>query len=489
MSTWGTICAHVTGLVVAPVWASLDRHGLVSLLVRQESWSLPELAQVGKAHPGPLSVVMRGLECEGLISRGSVGSVDSTRVSLTPRGRELAAISVRGWVEKLAACPMEQREAKFTAESLRRWDLPEGELGDRWTRFFDGFLALEPLLRLRREGRHQSALLQRLGWVGEDGERTERGRKACKLGYTYLFPWSYRPLLASLDDLLFGQSDVFQRREGADEGHLSRAEDISFSGTLSADVCAACAYEGLSARFDNEGEQPQFLADMGCGDGRLLATLGSYVAERTRRGEDLESQPLWLVGVDQEAVARNVARATLSGTGLRVLVLPGDIARPDALAEELRKAGLDPMRGLHLSKSVLHDRTYRGPRDTERATRRQALSTGAFIDDANQPIDNANLEQDLVETLAAWGPYTERHGMLLFEAHTADPALIESNLERNWSPAFDIIQGLSHQYPIELPALHGALREAGFQIDSWLDPTQGFCGFATMSMNWLSWKR
>jgi hypothetical protein len=471
------------------VVASLERGGLLQLLLASnDSWALPELARATGANLGPLSVVMRGLECEGLISRECVHRAQDTQVALTSQGREVATLpGLRRRVEQLLACPAEQREPRFLGDSQQRWQLPEGATGDRWALFLDGFLALEPVLRLRREGKCRSGLLQRLGWVDQHGERTERGGKAAKLGYTYLFPWSYRPLLASLDDLLFGRSDLFQREEGEPEEHLSRAEDISFSGTLSVDVCAACAYPGLAARFDTaQGEeQPQFLADTGCGDGRLLATLGGYIAQRTSRGQRLEEHPLWLVGVDQEAVARAVAQETLAQTGLRALVLPGDIADPEALALALRDAGLDPHRGLHLSKSVLHDRTYRGPRSPEQAASRQALSSGAFIDDANQPVDNAYLEQDLVETLARWAPYCQRHGMLLFEAHTAAPSLIQENLHRNWSPGFDIIQGLSHQYPMELAVLHGALREAGYTIESWTDPTQGFCGFATMSMNWL----
>lgn len=488
MNVWSQICAQSVGLALAPAWACLERQGFLGLLAEQKSWRLAELVEKGGAQLGPMSVVMRALDCEGLIWRESIERAETTVLGLTASGHELMTLPhPRAWVERLQACPEEQREGEFFSHSQARWELPESPLGARWANFLDAFVAVRPVLTLRRAGQLDSPMLRAMGWVDEAGQRTEKGRKASKLDYTYLFLWSYTPLIASLDDLLFGTTSVFEREEGAEEGHISREADISFSGTLSADVCAVCAYPGLSRIFDSEGEQPQFMADMGCGDGRLLATLGRYVAEKTRRGESLDEDPLWLVGVDQEAVSRRSAEVTLSQTGLRALVLPGDISEPDALSEELRKAGLDPLRGLHMSKSVLHDRTYKTPRDQRRAAQRQARSTAAFLDPDSRALDNALLEQDLVETLASWGPYARRHGMLLIEAHTAEPEVIRENLHRNWSPGFDLLQGLSHQYATELPVLHEALREAGYNIDSWVDPTRGFCGFPVMSLNWLSW--
>ncbi len=488
MSTWATICAHVTGLVVGPVLAALWQGGLIERMRSHAQWSLPDLAVATSAQLGPLAVVMRGLECEGLVWRSGGPGIEQTLAGLTGLGQEVTSWEgLPGLLKDLgASLGRSGLEQEFQAERSLRWRLPDTAAGARWALFLDGFLALEPMLRLHREGRCRSDLLRSLGWIDSLGEKTERGVKAAKLGYTYLFPWSYQPLLGSLDSLLFGQCRLFEREHDQPESHLSRSEDISFSGTLSAEFCAACAYPGLRTRFDQLplDRQPQFLADTGCGDGRLLAALGRFVAGSTRRGQHLERYPLWLVGVDQEAIARAAARHTLEATGLPFRVLAGDIADPDGLAEAIKGEGLDPYRGLHFSKSVFHDRTYR--QGAGKTAGRLARSTGAFIDQDCRPVDNALLEQNLVETAAAWAPYCREHGMLLFEAHTASPSVIADNLHRNWSPAFDIVQGLSRQYPVELEVLHGALVEAGFQIDSWLDPTQGFCGFPTMSMTWLS---
>jgi hypothetical protein len=477
----------VRGLVLVPVLAALQRGGVLAILARGER-SLGELASMSGGHLGPLSVVLRGLQCEGLLGRSQHPEAARIEVALTPLGREVAALApaLAELSAALQACSWADRESRFLALSEARWELGGGQAGRRLALFLDGFLAAHPVLELRRTGRCASAFLQRLGWVGPRGEPSERGRKAASLGYTYLFPCSYAPMLASLDSLLFGESALFERSEGAPEEHLSRAQDISFSGTLSVDVCAACAYPGLLERFSGPlDRQARFLADTGCGDGRLLAALGRFVAERAPRGASLDGRPLVLVGVDQEAIAREAARATLQATGLPFLVLPGDIARPEALAQALQQAGLDPSDGLHLSKSVLHDRSYRGPSDLEAARRRQPLSSGAFLDESGAAVANAFLEQDLVETLARWRPYAARHGMLLFEAHTAEPEVVARELERNWSSAFDVVQGLSRQYPVELSVLWAALSEAGFRVQSWCDPTQGFCGFATMSMSWL----
>ena len=133
-------------------------------------------------------------------------------------------------------------------------------------------------------------------------------------------------------------------------------------------------------------QQPSIVADTGCGDGTLLLRLYRYVRERTRRGKQLETRPLLMVGVDFNEESLVATAKTLREAGVPFETMFGDIGDPEPIHEGLCSRfgarGKDDI--LHVRSFLDHDRPYVAPTDG-------AISAGAIEEES----DAANAENEL----------------------------------------------------------------------------------------------
>ncbi|HKH45773.1 MAG TPA: class I SAM-dependent methyltransferase [Thermoanaerobaculia bacterium] len=206
---------------------------------------------------------------------------------------------------------------------------------------------------------------------------------------------SYLRSYGQLDDLLFGTARPFGDSQDA---HVYRLMNIwgsggsSIIGELRREICE----QVLRDVFDQRplSGQPAGIADMGCGSGMPLREMAEYVIHQTARGRALRELPLVLLGIDSSSTALGRARRTLeplgSIDGVTVVLVGGDVARPELLDEELAALGASvqgpadgerrPLRVrdfLHIQMFLLHDRELAGEeRETARARLQEAI-TGA----------------------------------------------------------------------------------------------------------------
>jgi len=325
------------------------------------------------------------------------------------------------------------------------------------------------------------ALLQHLGWVrrgpsftqgslthGDAWRFTEKGRVACEFTLHYGLTLSYLPLFCQLPRLLFDSvKNITHRERGQEETHVERTLNVLASG-----VAHRRYFEDADAIirevFNREpiAEQPRFVADMGCGDGVWLDRIYQLVCRDTLRGEKLDEHPLVMVGADYNVKALAVARQRLEAAGVPHIARFGDITDPDGFAAALREVGLAIEDGLHIRAFIDHNRRYTAPR--EQAPKlslypRQAMSTGAYADEEGRAIPNALLEQNLVEHLRRWVPYTKQHGIIIIEAHDVPPEIAWRYGGRTHATAFDTYHGYSNQYPVDFDAFMGLAEEAGLR--------------------------
>jgi SAM-dependent methyltransferase len=103
----------------------------------------------------------------------------------------------------------------------------------------------------------------------------------------------------------------------------------------------------IATTFDAPlSEQPRFIVDMGCGDGRLLLTLYEYIRDHTSRGWHLLEHPLTMVGVDFNAKSLESTARRLTESGVPHVVLRGDIGDPRSMQLDLeRRLGHDSDEG------------------------------------------------------------------------------------------------------------------------------------------------
>ncbi|HYJ78277.1 MAG TPA: hypothetical protein VEW03_01640, partial [Longimicrobiaceae bacterium] len=316
--------------------------------------------------------------------------------------------------------------------------------------------ALRPLL----------AVPAALGWAEwRDGRvrLTQAGAIAAAYARQYWYPLSYLETFIRVRELLFGDPGALRAgAEGGAETHVDRALDIAFSGGVFDRTCRGPFLEAALPLFDGPLEdQPRAVVDTGCGNGALLAALWEGIRDHTLRGRSLDAHPLVLVGVDPSPVAREATAARLAAAGAPHRVAHGDVTDPAALADAVAALGVDPFRALHVSKSVIHNRTWHPP-SAPPAPDRLPRSTGAFAAPDGSAIDNAALERNLAELFAAWLPLAREHGMLVVEAHTTPPPVVAGLLGRTVATLLDATHGYSGQLLVEPEVFVEAAREAGF---------------------------
>ena len=401
MQSWRQIVSHVNGLAVASSLAALHRSGWLTALPLRVS-ELP-------GNQGYLQGLFRALD-----SLGWVDIIDG----------------VAAWTSAGKAVVAEADLLTIVPEFLETFS-PVCSVP---------VVAQSPVTEMLQG--HQAApvmlagtggpLLEELGWW-QDGDWTAEGRTARAQSSVYEYPVAYLPLLRRVEELLF--LDCAWLRGGVEEVHIDRGQDIRYSGKVFAHSVGPVFWELFLPAV---AERPAFILDVGCGDGTMLAELGA------------RAPGVPLVGVELNSVAREAAAARVP------LVVEGDIGNPDALAEALSSHGLRLRDGLVVTKSVVHNRSFREPRVV-----REGRTTSRCADVSGAPISAGALEGSLVEFFQAWKPHLGKHGFLMVEAHCVPPAVARANQGRTLAPALELLHCYSGQLLVEASVHRACAAEAG----------------------------
>ena len=339
--------------------------------------------------------------------------------------------------------------------------------------FFEGITEDHPEYQLENfRGNHKYFdlildYLQKLGWISREGDEiifTPKGLFFARRAPAYGVTVSYLPLFLNLEQLLFGDpARILALNEDGSERHVNRAMNV-WGGGGSHIKYFQKIDEIVLGIFDGPLEdQPVGIADMGCGDGTLLKHLYALIKNETRRGKNLESFPLKVVGADLFAAAREATRATLSAAKIDHSIVKANIAKPAEYAETVKdELGLDLVDFLNVRSFLDHNRVYTQPKGD--FSHRIVESTGAYAF-RGRWIPNIELRQNLVEHFESWVPFVGKHGLLILELHTIPPETAAKNLGKSITTAYDGTHGFSDQYIVELPILIAADKEAGLTAD------------------------
>jgi hypothetical protein len=545
------IFVHTYGLASIPILVALQEARITSLLLRgsatvAEMVAHARLAERPTVNVGYLHAALRTLMSVGWgVRRGAPGS-DELAYSLTSSGRSVVA-SLGAFERIVSFLPMAANMDTFlmggsvpdapvdvdelVAAMGRAWDLPDDmppDIRAFLIRQVNGILVGPVMVVLKDVGvfdrialagdrvklvdlpgspdRLKAAfrILEQPGWAVLEGEfvsLTTRGAYAASKAWCYGTMVSYAPLMGHLPELLYGDpAKVFACDLQGHEGHLRRDWNVKGSGA-SHQAYFEKADEILRAIFDKAPfrEQPQFVADMGCGDGSLLKHVWAVLqttrrgrlmklAERARRQESptqadevllAESGLTWaqvredparldlpMVGADYHERAREETRRTLSKAGIAHEVIFGDIADPQRFAEDLRKIGLDVTDGLHVRSFLDHNAPWGiAHGDTVLAAEARAPRSSGAYSDRGRRLPNSLVEQRYVEHFRAWAPLVRKHGLVAIELHHVSPELSARLPGRTLEPSYGTVHDLTDQYIIDLPVYEELLREAGLQSD------------------------
>lgn len=492
---------HQDGLVLSSVLSGLHRVGILEPSLESErsvSDLLPEIRRNGF---GYLRVALRTLASVGWIEPDLPMDPRTTCLRWTEDGRAVASVmdrylAVGRYLEAFSEPDPEAWSRRWDSATVGLFAGLVRQAGKGWQivgqlpddlhavvdSHLDGAVLVPAMLRLHGIGavgptglvrnfedawtRHAIGLLRHVGWLCEDSDLwTDAGSVARASSTHYGLAASYLPLLARLPSLFRGAETVSSSLDSSGpEWHVNRSLNVTASGAAHGRYFAD-ADEIIRELFDCQpvADQPRFVADMGCGDGSWLVRIYAAVRERTRRGRQLDSHPLVMVGLDCNEAALERARAVLDQHQVPSLLVRADISDPAGVAELLAARGLKMEDGLHIRSFIDHDRNYFGAENRELPG--SATSTGAYVGRSGIPLAADQVERDLVAHLDRWAPFVQRHGLVILEAHTVPPSVSKQHLGALHTIAFDAYHGFSHQYPVEHARFLSACRAAKLEPD------------------------
>lgn len=478
---------HAHGYVVTPVVLACNDAGLFELL-RQGPKDFDRLAEALRANRGHLRVAMRMFESLGWVRRDADDVYAVTEAAAAHRSFPREA-------QSLFALPMDRYLRGEDGLSLAPWferSRASWDTDDTLVReLLDGAIITPLMLALEQRGglkeaRRLSDLWSRpegrdlsvpehvqhelagfffaQKWTREatvDAELTPKGAFIFERALLFAIVGSYRPMLASMPQLLFGDCEqVFGRDEAGHELHLDRTLNVIGSGHQHRKYFAELE-KLIITIFDAENlsAQPRYIADMGCGDGTLLKRVYETVIRHTRRGRALDRFPLTLIAADFNEKALEAAGRTLAG--LEHVALRADVARPDRLIEDLRARGLaEPENTLHIRSFLDHDRPYQPPADRAGLHARIPFDS-VFVGKEGQEVVPAEVFHSLVEHLERWAAILHRHPLVILEVHCLPAPVVRGNLSQSESLHFDAYHRFSHQMLVEANHFLLAAAQAG----------------------------
>ena len=329
------------------------------------------------------------------------------------------------------------------------------------------------------------------GWVKRQGGRsvfTSAGQHLCERIFIAGTVYSYRPMLWGMTELIFGDAGkVFQRDEDGHENHLDRLLNVQASGFQHERYFKDC--QSIIVEIFNQlpiENQPDYIADMGCGDGTLLKRVYQLIQTKTKRGEQLDEYPLVLIGADYNQKALLATAATLAEIPHKTI--QADIGNPARFLQDLQAAGIENTdKILHIRSFLDHDRPYIAPKDlTQLEQGAEGQAHGVYIDNTGQSIPAKVVYQSLVEHLTRWSEIIGNSGAMFLEVHSMAPKVIARYLDQCENLHFDAYHAFSGQMLSDADEFLFAAAESG--LFPRLDYARHYpqtLPFSRITLNWF----
>lgn len=522
----GQLFRHLDGIVTTPTAFLLHSKGILDFIGQGEATSLVTLINQFNANEGYLNVGLRILCSQGWLRQSVDNKKDTVSFRITNQGKaaldyiplykeavELLQLTEHHHPRKFEKEPfLKLEQLFFSFRKLQEAALKDDSLKEDARRqvlaHIEGIILGPTIVHLGMSGMFHKYFMEtrftaaefhqdpesfgrlldifvHFGWFIKDQntyEFTEKGLFFARRASAYGVTVSYIPTLRKLEELIFGNAEVLRSTDkDGKEVHVDRAMNVWGSG--GAHAAYFRVVDNIITEIFNRPieEQPKGILDMGCGNGAFLEHLFDVIENRTLRGQQLEENPLVLVGADYNETALKITRANLVKADIWAKVIWGDIGKPDLLARTLdEQYGVDLKDLLNVRTFLDHNRLWNPPAEPNQD--RSSTSTGAFAYRGNR-INNNLVEDSLLEHFKNWSPYVKKYGLLVIELHTLEPELVAQNIGRSPATAYDGTHGYSDQYIVELPVFMKVLNEAGLKADPRYSKKFPDSELATVSVN------
>lgn len=461
------------GFVAFPVIHSLQKQGFFNAFKKEESIDVDYLLNLHQVNSGHLKAALRLLESLEILEFNQGYQAGSRFVWL-----ELIPDNFESLLQLDFSANRRETIDYWLSQSLNRWSTDDQVLAD----FLDGLWLLplffqgpktdsksndfsETFKFLADQDKLEQYFFNK-GWVNREAGRsvfTSAGQHLRERIFIAGTVYSYRPMLWGMTDLIFGDAGkVFLRDHEGHENHLDRLLNVQASGFQHERYFKDC--QSIIVEIFNHlpiENQPDYIADMGCGDGTLLKRVYQLIQTQTKRGEQLDKYPLALIGADYNQKALLATAATLAEIPHKTI--QADIGNPARFLQDLQSAGIENTgKILHIRSFLDHDRPYIAPANlTQLEQRAEGRAHGAYIDNAGQLIPAKIAYQSLVEHLTRWSEIIGNSGAMFLEVHSLAPRVIARYLDQCENLHFDAYHAFSGQMLADADEFLFAAAEGG----------------------------
>ena len=467
---------YTHGFVAIPVILACSQRGMFDVLAQQGAMQPEDIIQQLGANSGHCLTALRMLQSLNWLSRNSNGQYQLGSDADQHRQIPAEIVNIYTWNMHAYLLGEGGNLGKWLTLSQARWNLTDPLLAD----LLDGVFVIPLLIMINKHQLLDQAIFHSLspkvreelttlfvnkGWAQSVTKPlclTDTGRFMLDRALISGVAASYRPLLSRVPELLFGDSKtIFQRDAAGHEQHIDRTLNVVASGFQHKKYFTDID-ETILAIFNRLpiAEQPNYVADMGCGDGHLLARVYETIRLKSARGKVLDQHPVHMIGVDYNSKSLEATTKTLAAIPHRIL--QGDIGDPAQLVIDLKQQGIDPEAILHIRSFLDHDRPFIPPEHNVAAQARTTLPLEeVYVDAAGRSITPQVMVQNLVEHLARWAEIINQHGMVILEVHSLSADIVLRYLDESENLHFDALQAFSSQHLVGAAVFLMSAAEAG----------------------------
>ncbi|WP_027363075.1 hypothetical protein [Desulfospira joergensenii] len=260
---------------------------------------------------------------------------------------------------------------------------------------------------------------------------------------------SYRPLLKNLEKILFGEPNLLLCSECGEESHIDRSLNVIASGFQHEKY-----FKEVEKVFNQifEGstlELPDYIADMGCGDGNLLKRIYNSTAGKTQNKDAFNHRSFGVIGLDYNPKALIESEKKLSQISDHHL-LQGDIGNPEQMKSDIEQLGIDFKRTMHVRSFLDHNRPFTRLTDVHSYQKWTQISFASFgIDIDGTIIPPEEMMENLSQHLKKWSKVLNKYGLLALEVHYQTQQTKKNHFDTAEGFHFDTLHTFSNQFLCE----------------------------------------
>ena len=459
--------SHLEGIVVIPTFLVLDKFGIIEKIESQKNISLSLLSNKESIQPGYLNVALTTLSSLNILKK----TIDQNNVyyNLTEYGSEyikstedyLFYSKIQTLINNFIVNDIKQDDIQLYTKALKQLlnDLEKNlknlfksknKIKQKIAHHIEGAI-LAPLLIYNSHNTDDEeieAIIKQILSFDPKFDIEEVYNYFSLRAKSYGVTASYQPIFSSLDKIIFeGKNPTDYRDSNNNELHVNRRLNVWGSG--GAHKIYFNQIDEIIIDIFNKPieEQPQGIADMGCGDGMFLKHLHQLILNKTLRGKQIEKYPLILVAADLNQKAIEESRKNLDKVNTNCNFLIADISNPDRYKQDLKNLfNIKINNLLHVRSFLDHNRVYKDIRKTNQTEKFK--STGAYSYKGRY-LNSENIASNLIGHFKLWKNHISKHGLLLLELHGLDLQLAQRNISLTPTIAYESTHGYSDQYIVE----------------------------------------